>query len=63
MTTLELSFAEIEKARERLDGHIRNTPCMQSKTLSAMLGCEVYLKMENLQFTSSFKERGALRRP
>ena len=37
-----------------------DTPCLPSRTLSAITGCEVYLKFENLQFTASFKERGAL---
>jgi len=36
------------------------TPMRQSRTLSAIAGCEVWLKFENLQFTASFKERGAL---
>ncbi|MDQ6629616.1 MAG: threonine ammonia-lyase, partial [Pseudomonadota bacterium] len=36
------------------------TPCLPSRTLSAICGCEVFLKFENLQFTASFKERGAL---
>src|SRR4030095_367508 len=39
-----------------------NTPCLHSRTLSQITGAEVYLKFENLQFTSSFKERGALNR-
>ncbi len=39
-----------------------NTPCVLSQTLSAITGCELYLKFENLQFTASFKERGALNR-
>ena len=37
-----------------------DTPCLHSRTLSQMCGCEVYLKFENHQFTASFKERGAL---
>jgi threonine dehydratase len=36
------------------------TPCRHSRTLSEISGCEVWLKFENLQFTASFKERGAL---
>ena len=36
-----------------------NTPCVESRTLSEIVGAQVYLKFENLQFTSSFKERGA----
>ena len=44
----------------RLQGEISDTPCLHSRTLSALAGCELYLKFENLQFTASFKERGAL---
>ena len=51
--------AEIERAAERLQGEISATPCLESRTLSAICGCEVFLKFENLQFTASFKERGA----
>ncbi|MDB5575401.1 MAG: threonine dehydratase [Bradyrhizobium sp.] len=36
------------------------TPCVESQTLSAITGCTLFLKFENLQFTASFKERGAL---
>jgi threonine dehydratase len=58
--TTNLTLADIQAAAERLRGEIVETPCMPSRTLSAMAGCEVYLKFENLQFTASFKERGAL---
>ena len=58
MTTISLT--DIEAAREVLKGHVANSPCMYSRTLSAITGAEVYLKFENLQFTASFKERGAL---
>ena len=37
-----------------------DTPCVESKTLGQIAGCQVFLKFENLQFTASFKERGAL---
>jgi threonine dehydratase len=58
MTTI--SLADIQAAREVLKGHIANTPCMHSRTLSEITGANVYLKFENHQFTASFKERGAL---
>ena len=48
------------RPRERLRGHVLETPCLASRTLSAIVGCEVFLKFENQQFTASFKERGAL---
>jgi threonine dehydratase len=55
-----LTIEDIRAAAERLRGEIIDTPCMPSRTLSALTGCEVFLKFENLQFTASFKERGAL---
>jgi threonine dehydratase len=60
MITPCLSLDTIRAAAKRLRGEIVDTPCMPSRTLSAMTGCEVFLKFENLQFTASFKERGAL---
>ncbi|MEQ8692089.1 MAG: threonine ammonia-lyase [Pseudomonadales bacterium] len=53
-------MSDIEAAHKRLGQHLRETPCNRSATFSAKLGCGVFLKFENLQFTSSFKERGAL---
>jgi threonine dehydratase len=47
-------------AAARIQGAVEHTPTQHSRTLSALAGCEVYLKFENLQYTSSFKERGAL---
>ena len=55
-----VTIADIRAAAERLRGHIEDTPCLHSRTLSQITGAEVYLKFENLQFTASFKERGAL---
>jgi threonine dehydratase len=52
----------ILRAQERLAGQVANTPFLHSRTLSEMLKSEVFLKFENLQFTASFKERGALNR-
>ncbi len=57
---MTLAFAQIEAAAERLKGHIERTPCRHSKTLSQITGAEVWVKFENLQFTASYKERGAL---
>src|SRR3954464_12645645 len=57
---MTLTAADIHAAARRLQGQVLDTPCMPSRTLSAIVGCEVFLKFENLQFTSSFKERGAL---
>ncbi|MBI3072283.1 MAG: threonine ammonia-lyase [Deltaproteobacteria bacterium] len=57
-----VTFADIERARERIRGAIYVSPCAQSQTLSEMTGARVSLKLENLQMTGSFKERGALNR-
>jgi len=54
------SLTDIQSARAVLAGHIANTPCLHSRTLSEITGANVYLKFENHQFTASFKERGAL---
>jgi threonine dehydratase len=57
---MTLSLHYVRLAAERLRGNILFTPCTYSRTLSRITGAEVYLKFENLQFTASFKERGAL---
>jgi threonine dehydratase len=57
-----VSSADIEAAAEVVRGHIIETDLDPSRTLSEMLGCRIWLKFENLQFTASFKERGALNR-
>lgn len=49
----------IRDAAKRLEGHVVATPLVDAPMLSATLGCEVRLKLENLQHTSSFKARGA----
>ncbi len=51
--------AEVDAADERIRPHVRETPLERSPFLSREAGCEVYLKMENLQVTNSFKSRGA----
>ena len=55
-----VTLADVEAAAARLAGHVLDTPCVESKTLSQITGAQVFLKFENLQFTASFKERGAL---
>ena len=49
----------VEAARERLRDAIYETPCAYSQTLSELSGTRCYVKLENLQMTGSFKERGA----
>jgi threonine dehydratase len=60
--SLPVTFADIEAAAKRLEGQIENTPMRLSRTLSDITGAQVWIKFENLQFTASFKERGAYNR-
>ena len=55
-----VSFDDIQAAASRLAGQVLDTPCVESRTLGQIVGAQVFLKFENLQFTASFKERGAL---
>jgi len=54
-----LQLADVEAARDRLRGAIYATPCPYSQTLSELTGARCFVKLENLQMTGSFKERGA----
>lgn len=54
-----LTLQAIQAAAIRLHGQVLETPCIESRTLSDIVGAQVFLKFENLQFTASFKERGA----
>ena len=54
-----LQLADIQQAAARVRGQVLETPCVESRTLSELTGAQVFLKFENLQFTASFKERGA----
>ena len=53
---------DVRAAAKAIEGQVVRTPTRHSRTLSMIAGCEVCLKFENLQFTASFKERGALNR-
>jgi threonine dehydratase len=55
-----VALEEIRAAAGRIAGAVERTPMLHSRTLSRLTGAEVWLKFENLQFTASFKERGAL---
>lgn len=59
---LPIDFGDVAAARERGRGRLLRTPQARSATLSQLTGAEVTVKFENLQFTASFKERGALNR-
>jgi threonine dehydratase len=54
-----VSFADIEAARERSKGAVYYSPCLPSIPLSELTGMEIFCKLDNLQRTGSFKERGA----
>jgi threonine dehydratase len=55
----DISLTEIKAAAQAAKGVVKDTPLEFSATFSEMAGCEVYLKLENLQKTGSFKIRGA----
>jgi threonine dehydratase len=59
-TKLAVTAADVDRAAAVVAGHIVETACDMSRTLTAMFGSEIWLKFENLQFTASYKERGAL---
>jgi len=59
-TPHSVTFEDIQRAATALKGAVVETPLNKSITLSKLTGAEIYLKFENLQFTASFKERGAL---
>jgi threonine dehydratase len=54
-----ISFADVEQARKRIGDSIFLSPCAYSETLSKLTHSKLWLKLENLQMTGSFKERGA----
>jgi threonine dehydratase len=54
-----LELQDIQAAAARLSGQVLDTPFVESRTISQLTGCQVFLKFENLQYTASFKERGA----
>jgi len=54
-----ITFKDIEAARERIAGAVCYSPCPLSISLSEITGMEIFCKLDNLQRTGSFKERGA----
>lgn len=56
---MPLSFEDIQAAERRIAGAVVETPCPESIPLSEITGLKVYCKLEYLQRTGSFKERGA----
>ena len=59
---MAVTLDDIRAAAGRIAGAVERTPLVHSRTLSQLTGAQVFLKFENLQFTASFKERGALNR-
>src|SRR5436309_8809958 len=59
LKTLPVSLDDIRAARERIRDVIYHSPCPYSLNLSRLCGCEIYCKLDHLQVTGSFKERGA----
>ena len=54
------TIEDIRAAEQRIAGSVVRTPMLKSRTLSELIGAEIWLKFENLQFTAAYKERGAL---
>lgn len=57
---MPISLDDLNRARDRLTGHVHLTPIQSSSQLSGRIGCRLHFKCENLQKTGSFKVRGAL---
>jgi threonine dehydratase len=57
---LPVTLDDVRAAARRIAGNVVRTPCLRSETLSRIVKAEIWVKFENLQFTASFKERGAL---
>ncbi|MDB5513644.1 MAG: putative threonine ammonia-lyase, partial [Tardiphaga sp.] len=62
LDSLPITPADVRAAAATIRGSVLVTACHASRTLSEVCGCNIWLKFENLQFTSTFKERGALNR-
>ncbi|MET0727068.1 MAG: threonine ammonia-lyase [Acidimicrobiales bacterium] len=59
-TDATVTLDDVQAAAGRIYGDVARTPSAYSQTLSAVLGTDIVVKFENLQFTAAFKERGAL---
>ena len=62
LTKLPVTLRDVEAAAATLAGFVKRTNFDHSRTLSDITGADIWLKFENLQFTATFKERGALNR-
>ncbi len=54
------AYSDIENASKRIKGHVIRTPLLRAEKLSALTGVDLWLKLECMQYTGSFKQRGAL---
>jgi len=59
---LPVTYGDVVRAAAAIGDHVVRTPTLRSQTLSAITGVDLWLKFENLQYTASFKDRGALNR-
>ena len=59
MTTLPCTFKDVQAAARRIAGAVLESPCPRSIPLSDLTGMQIFCKLEYLQRTGSFKERGA----
>ncbi len=57
---MSVTLQDIENARQQIKSEVVRTPLVPAQRLSQELGCEIFLKLENLQVTGSFKDRGSL---
>ena len=62
LVELPVTFADVTQAAAAIAGEVVRTPTLRSHTLSLITGADLWLKFENLQYTASFKDRGALNR-
>ncbi len=62
LVELPVGFADVTRAAAAIAGDVVRTPTLRSHTLSLITGADIWLKFENLQYTASFKDRGALNR-
>src|SRR5687767_3074913 len=58
--TISVTVDDVKRARTAIRDHTSLSPCVRSHSLSARSGCTLYLKMENLQRTGAYKDRGAM---
>lgn len=59
-STISVTVNDVKEARKRIEKYVNLTPCTYSPNLSGELGCELFFKMENLQRTGAYKDRGAM---